>query len=834
MAYGLLNPLNDSTEWSFRNAQNPNPAVYTKKTYAQVLQDVNTAGYNTVIIKPSYNNYYQSLAYYTIVMFNLSDYPDYYVANAEYLTMQYENGIALESKVGNLNPNQFRVADYRNGVLNIEYPGYNLYDVLTYSTTKDGKTYRGLMADDNNSIALPCVILSNANIGEWYFNNAPVVEYQWSSVPAISGKNGILSLSTADNSYHTGSDVSNIPLSDVSLTDPSKLSSLGANLPVGGTIDAIYAGSIDHINVTRVSLVSIKLDIILAGQSIFSGSFLPSDYLGFLIDEENEVAVMVGYRPHVEADIITGYDERVYSATAEEMDAIYRFLHPHIDGEDPENNEPDEGTDDDYQPDIAITGIEKPTSGAYDTGFTSQYRMSDTQLKSLAQFLWSSSFLDNVKKFFNDPREIIVGLTIMPVLPDTGTSKEVKAGGISTGVYGLPLTDQYKLDTYGSITIKKEKGNFLDYNPYTRVTAHLPFVGEHTLDVNDVMGKTLTLKYIFDFLSGSCVAEIDVNGKPRYFFGGSCGLQIPTSSQDFTRMYSSVLSAGATLGSTLATIATGGLTAPLAIGSAANMLSNGMNGSPTVQFSSGSGSVNGMIGCKTAYLVIEKPIEKISANQKGYIGKPSYMTKALSSCSGFTKCLKVHLDSVPCTSQERDDIESALTNGVRIETGSATPTYTPSSAGMQGLILLKCLSDFDVIGKTWSETTQTVEGKLLYNQSFLSPSFLVSGNYSEYNYAYIPAFGRFYYIKDHIAESGNMTRIEMQVDALQSFKDQILANNAVLERQESLNNAYFADSMYWTQVNKVVKTVPFTDGSGNELKFTIPDDNFILTIAGGE
>ena len=141
-----------------------------------------------------------------------------------------------------------------------------------------------------------------------FFNDTPLITYTWQSVPAISGKNGILSLSTADNSYHTGSDVSNIPLSDVSLTEPSRLSSLGANLPVGGTIDAIYAGSIDHINVTRTSMVSITLDIILAGQSIFSGSYLPSDRLGFLIDEENEVAVMVGYRPHVEADIITGYD----------------------------------------------------------------------------------------------------------------------------------------------------------------------------------------------------------------------------------------------------------------------------------------------------------------------------------------------------------------------------------------------------------------------------------------------------------------------------------------------------------------------------------------------
>ena len=225
MAYGLLNPLNDSTEWSFRNGQNPNPAVYTKKTYAQVLQDVNAAGYNTVILKPSYNNYYQSLAYYSIVMFNLSDYPDYYVANAEYLTMQYENGVALESKVRNLTPNQFRVADYRNGVLNIEYPGYNLYDVLTYNTTKDGKTYRGLMADDNYSIALSCVILSNANIGEWYFNNAPIIQYQWTSVPAISGKNGILSLSTL-NDINDGNPVTTSDTNKFYLAKTSNLSTL--------------------------------------------------------------------------------------------------------------------------------------------------------------------------------------------------------------------------------------------------------------------------------------------------------------------------------------------------------------------------------------------------------------------------------------------------------------------------------------------------------------------------------------------------------------------------------------------------------------------------------
>ena len=663
--------------------------------------------------------------------------------------------------------------------------------------------------------------------------------YEWSSVPAISGKNGILTLArVADDSILTGEDISNIPISDVITSPSASLGQLGANLPVGQTVTAFYAGSIDHMDITR-ELGRYKNDFYVAGANIYSCYGMPNRQLGFIEDPENEVALVTYISGHYEADILTGYDLTVLSATAEEMADIYRFVHPHIDGEDPETNEPDEGTDPDFQPDIAVTGITKPGYGAYDTGFTTQYRMSDTQLKQLAQFLWSDNFVDNVKKFFNDPREIIVGLSIMPVVPDTGGSKEVKAGGISTGVNGLPLTDQYKLDTYGSVSVKAEKGNFLDYNPYTKVTAHLPFVGEHSLDVNDVMGKTLTLKYIFDFLTGSCVAEIDVDGKPRYFFGGSCGLQVPTSSEDFGRMYSAVVSAGATLGSTLATIATGGLTAPLMVGSASNMLTNGMNSSPTVQFSSGSGSVNGMIGCKSAFLVIEKPIEKVAGDQSKFVGKPSYIKRNLKSCAGYTKCMSVHLDNVPCTGQERSELERLLTAGVRISTsGSSTPSYTPSEPGMHGIIFMKMWSDMDVIGKTWSNTTELIEGKLMFDQSMLKPKFIVDGNFSAYNYAYIPDFGRFYYIMEQSIKTGTLSEIDMQVDVLQSFKEQLIGEDAdvevMIERQQSLNNAYFSDSMYWTQANKIVKTVPFTKANGDALVFEIPEDNFILTIAGGE
>ncbi len=724
---------------------------------------------------------------------------------------------------------------------------------LSYICCINRETQKGIL----------CFIGENYNTHVWGWYGTPpaggnsyqyqlildniVQHYSWVSVPSVSGKNGISLLShVRDDSIITGQDIANLSPADVKLEPTTQISNMLVNVPVGKAIKAIFAGMVDFLGLRKDNTASSTLRISVGGNNILLKSFVSQkNYIGFIIDDENEVAKLALFMPIYDplTEILDHYEMNVSSDDETEMHNIWLFIHSHRNtDDDPENNEGNEGTTPDYQEDIAITGITKPAYGAIDTGFTTMYRMSKGELQRLSAFLWSASFVDNVKKFFNDPREILVGISIMPVLPDTEQNpSEITAGGITTGIYGLKLTDQYKLETYGVIEVKAEKGNFLDYNPYTKVTAHLPFVGEHTLDVNDVMGKQLALKYIFDFLTGSCVAEIDVYDdgelKPRYFFGGSCGIQVPTSSEDFSRLYSSILSAGATVGSTLATIATGGLTAPLMIGSASSMLANGMNGSPTVQYSSGAGSINGMIGCKTAFLVIEKPKEKVALNQEYYVGRPSFMTRTLAQCSGFTKCLNVHLDNVPCSSVERAEIESALLKGVRIQTGSDTPEYTPTTATDHGIIFLKCLSDMDVIGKEWDEEDElTIEGKLMFDQSFLKPKFLIEGDVTAYNYCYIPDLSRFYYITEIVIKTGNLSEVSMQVDVLQSWASQILSNDAVIERQASGDNvnAYFADDMYWTQVNKEVKTIPFVDQDGNELTFTIPENNFILTIAGGD
>ena len=203
--------------------------------------------------------------------------------------------------------------------------------------------------------------------------------------------------------------------------------------------------------------------------------------------------------------------------------------------------------------------------------------------------------------------------------------------------------------------------------------------------------------------------------------------------------------------------------------------------------------------------------------------------------------MSVHLDNLKCMDEERNRIEQILIDGVRIETGSSLPEYELTDSDNTAIIFLKCISDRDVIGKTW-ETGEgeygVMEGKLIYDTSILKPTFVIAGDVSQYNYCYIPLFDRYYYIVSNTIKAGTIEELVLEVDVLQSWKGDsstgILSNSAIIERQESLNNAYFTDDMYWTQANKEVKTIPFLDSNGNELVFEIPENNYILTIAGSD
>ena len=670
-------------------------------------------------------------------------------------------------------------------------------------------------------------------------------DYTWQSVAGVSGQNGVLNFTTLKDDSLIGDGDTNVAVNSnqINFNSASSLQMLLNNVPDGREVTVQWAGNVDRLTLKHTDVGGYYIKIYNNGAiaAQYSAQFVNEQddqlsYLGFIIDEENEVAKAVVYQPYDVAEPKNMF--MPLAASDEEMNEIYLFLHGHYnpDEDNPEVIEEDPDGEGTHWIDTEIEGLSKPTKSAINTGFTSMFMVTETNLQDLARFMWSSDFLPNIQKFYSDPREIIIGLSIMPCIPDVEENPSlIYAGGISTGIYGYRLADQYLLlDDFASIDILEDKDiKFLNYSPYTRITAHLPFVGEHSLDVNDVMGHKLTLSYLIDFLTGSCVAEIKKDGKPRYFFGGSCGMQIPTSAEDFSRTFSSLLSAGASIGSALATIATGGLTAPLALGTAANMLSNGLNMSPTVQFSSGSGGTNSMLSSQTAFLKVETPNEKVSDKQAHYVGRQSLIRKRVGACSGYTKFLSIHLDGIVCTSDEKQMIMSYMTGGFRRESHeNDMPDLTPTTETDHVIVLMKCSSENDVLGKAWTDAVK-VEGKLMFSQDLTSPVFTVEGAYYNYNYAYVPEFERYYFINKPKIESGNIVTLPMNVDVLESFKDDIEDRYGILDRQEFSYNSYMTDSMIWTQANQKVDIVPFLDEDRAEAVFPRLNNRYILTIAGG-
>ena len=95
------------------------------------------------------------------------------------------------------------------------------------------------------------------------------------------------------------------------------------------------------------------------------------------------------------------------------------------------------------------------------------------------------------------------------------------------------------------------------------------------------------------------------------------------------------------------------------------------------------------------------------------------------------------------------------------------------------------------------------------------------------NYLWIPSFGRYYFVQDIVSLTATTVALRCHVDVLMSFKDQILANKAIVMRQQNKYNLLLNDSVLRTYQNPKVVCKRFAGG------FPRTDYSFILATAGG-
>lgn len=327
-------------------------------------------------------------------------------------------------------------------------------------------------------------------------------------------------------------------------------------------------------------------------------------------------------------------------------------------GGDPSDTGGGDGDHDDSSDDIDFPDL--PTASGVNAGFITLYNPSNSELRSLASYMWSGLFdLDTFRKIFANPMDCILGLSIVPVdIPTVGTS-EVKVGNISTGISMTQARSQYVELDCGSLSIDEYWGAYLDYDPYTKISIYLPYIGMRDLSTDDVMKNTIHVKYHVDILSGACVAYIKCGDSVRYQYAGSCAVSVPISGNDWTQAVNGMINVASAIGTT---VATGGATAPMALGVIASTAVNGFK--QNVGRSGATGGGAGFLGIQKPFLILTRPKQAIPANQNSYQGYPSFITASLGALSGFTRVDTVHLSGIPATDEELDEIENLLKEGV--------------------------------------------------------------------------------------------------------------------------------------------------------------------------
>ena len=311
-----------------------------------------------------------------------------------------------------------------------------------------------------------------------------------------------------------------------------------------------------------------------------------------------------------------------------------------------------------------------PTVGASD--FITIYGPTSAQLQSLSSFLWSADNIFNVnnfKKIYNDPSEVLIGLNILPCEPTSSGSKNIKFGNIDTSVSSKYYTSQWVEVDCGSKYIQSLADSFMDYSPMVKCQIFLPYIGFQHLNIDDIINASIQVIYHVDVVSGDLVAFIKHSKKGViYSFSGNCLATIPMTGSSYgtflNKYYSGLAQVIPNMG--------GGAVAGGAAGAATAGAMGLYNTAETVMFDrkasySRSGSMSGaaaIMGVQKPFMIIERPNVSVPNNVEAYAGLSSNKTMSLGSCSGFTQVEFVHIDGVSATAGEIAEIESLLKQGV--------------------------------------------------------------------------------------------------------------------------------------------------------------------------
>lgn len=125
----------------------------------------------------------------------------------------------------------------------------------------------------------------------------------------------------------------------------------------------------------------------------------------------------------------------------------------------------------------------------------------------------------------------------------------------------------------------------------------------------------------------------------------------------------------------------------------------------------------------------------------------------------------------------------------------------------------------------------TLSGALREECSIIAPSITFKQtSVPTFNYVYIAAFGRYYFVTGITSVSKDIWRMSLSCDVLMTWKDDIRALTAIIARQENSFNPLLFDSELPAQANQNITVTQFPAGGFNTADAI--EYPFVLTVVG--
>lgn len=285
---------------------------------------------------------------------------------------------------------------------------------------------------------------------------------------------------------------------------------------------------------------------------------------------------------------------------------------------------------------------------------TTTFKMTKERLQQLGRFLWGSNIFDNFSLICNNPIENIISCKSIP-LSLNGTTQKIILGNVDTGVNGDKVSNNFTNQNIGSIAITEKYHNFLDYAPYTNVIIYLPYVGFKELDTNLIMGKTLSISYTVDIITGGCLCQIKSNNVKLYEFNGNMGIDIPITASNRAQVEAGYISSGI------------GIASSVASGNIVGAVTSLINSAESQYHYASTSSPNPMCIAstnRTCYVIIDRPTYQTLKSFNHTRGKKCYLTKTINKLKGYTICDEhIDLSGIRATDSEKEELIKILSSG---------------------------------------------------------------------------------------------------------------------------------------------------------------------------